>query len=132
MPKAARQNDAVEGTDIHIVMIPAPPGPEVPTPLPHPFKGKLTQGCSFNVKIEGANAATLGSIAKNDQNHIPNGPRFLVNPLNQGPVIKGSATVMINGKPAARVGDLVMTCSDPAPLPLSQITKGAEKVEIGG
>ena len=42
---AARKDDQVLATDIHIVMIPTPGG-EVPTPLPHPFIGKITTGVS--------------------------------------------------------------------------------------
>jgi uncharacterized Zn-binding protein involved in type VI secretion len=33
----------------------------------------------------------------------------------------GSATVMINGKPAARAGDTAMTCNDPSPLPVGTV-----------
>ena len=131
MPDAARQNDEVVGTDIHIVMLPIPGG-ETPVPLPHPFKGKITDGVSTNVKIEGVAAATVMCKVKNDQNHIPNGPKFMNNPTNDGFVVKGSATVLIHGKPAARKGDQVMTCNDPMPLPTSTITKGSTKVSIGG
>ena len=127
---AARQDDEVVGVDIHIVMIPTPGG-EVPTPLPHPFKGKISGGCSTNVKIEGAPAAIAGCAVKNDQNHIPMGPRFQANPTNDGKVMLGSFTVLINNKPAARQGDMVITCNDPGPLPTSTITKGSSKVMIG-
>jgi len=128
---AARQNDNVVGIDIHIVMIPAPPGPEVPTPLPHPYAGKITTGCSTNVKIEGQPAAVVGSGTKNDVNHIAMGPRFQKNPNNEGKIKLGSFTVKINGKNAARMGDMVETCNDPAPLPTASIVKGATKVLIG-
>ncbi len=127
---AARQNDPVIGIDIHIIMIPTPGG-EVPTPLPHPFAGKITDGCSTNVKIEGQNAAMKGCKVKANMNHIPMGPRFQKNPTNDGDIMLGSFTVKINGKPAARMGDSVRTCNDPAPLPASLVTKGANKVLIG-
>ena len=127
---AARKNDQVVGVDIHIIMIPTPGG-EVPTPWPHPFAGKITNGCSTNVKIEGQPAATKDCEVKNDMNHIPMGPRFQKNPDNKGKIMLGSFTVKINGKPAARVGDMVQTCNDPAPLPTSAIVKGASKVMIG-
>jgi uncharacterized Zn-binding protein involved in type VI secretion len=127
---AARQNDKVVGVDIHIVMIPNPSG-ETPTPLPHPFAGKIVGGCSTNVKIEGAPAAVVGSEVKNDMNHIPMGPRFQKNPTNKGKVKLGSFTVKINGKNAARAGDMVETCNDPMPMPTSAIVKGANKVLIG-
>ena len=46
--------------------------------------------------------------------------------------VKGNHfTVKINGKPAARMGDSVRTCNDPAPMPVSLVTKGANKVLIG-
>lgn len=80
---AARKNDQVVGVDIHIIMVPTPGG-EVPVPLPHPFAGKITDGCSTNVKIEGQPAAVVGSAVKADVNHIPQGPRFQKNPNNQG------------------------------------------------
>jgi uncharacterized Zn-binding protein involved in type VI secretion len=43
----------------------------------------------------------------------------------------GSLTVKINGKPAARAGDTVMTCNDPVPLPVGKIV-AAGNVMIGG
>ncbi|MCK9497076.1 MAG: PAAR domain-containing protein [Dehalococcoidia bacterium] len=127
---AARQNDQVVGVDIHIIMIPTPGG-EVPTPLPHPFAGKISGGCSTNVKIEGQPAATKDSEVKNNVNHIPQGPRFQKNPDNKGKVMLGSFTVKINGKPAAYVGSMVQTCNDPMPMPTSTIVKGASKVTVG-
>ncbi|MEX2375480.1 MAG: PAAR domain-containing protein [Dehalococcoidia bacterium] len=127
---AARKNDPVLGIDIHIIMIPTPGG-EVPTPLPHPFSGKITDGCSTNVKIEGQPAAVQGCKVKNNMNHIPMGPRFQKNPTNEGDIMLGSFTVKINGKPAARMGDMVKTCNDPAPLPTAHVLKGANKVLIG-
>ncbi len=130
---AARMGDMVTATDIHIVMVPSPGGP-VPTPLPHPFVGTITGGVSTNVMIGGAPAAVLGSTVVNNPPHIPAGPGpFQIPPTNQGTIVKGSATVLINNKPAARVGDTVMTCNDPAPLPVGTITgPGAPTVLIGG
>ena len=130
MSPAAKMGDQVVGTDIHIVMIPSPGGP-VPTPLPHPFAGTITGGCSPNVMIAGMPAATLGSMATNAPPHIPQGGPFMNPPTNQGTVIKGSATVLINNKPAARTGDTVMTCNDPAPAPTSSIV-AVSTVDIGG
>jgi uncharacterized Zn-binding protein involved in type VI secretion len=113
---AAKLGDQVTGTDIHIIMIPTPTGP-VPTPLPNPFTGIIDGNLSENVMICGQPAATLGSTATNTPPHIPDGGPFSVPPTNQGSIISGSATVMINGKPAARNGDSALTCNDPAPLP---------------
>ena len=130
MSPGAKQGDKVVGTDVHIIMIPSPGG-TVPTPLPHPFAGTITGGCSTNVMIGGMPAATLGSTATNLPPHIPQGGPFQVPPTNQGTVIKGSATVLINNKPAARVGDTVNTCNDPSPAPTSSIV-GVSTVDIGG
>jgi uncharacterized Zn-binding protein involved in type VI secretion len=130
MPPGAKQGDQVVGTDTHIFMIPSPGGP-VPTPLPSPFAGKITGGCSTNVTIGGLPAATVGSTATNAPPHVPQGGPFQVPPTNQGTVTQGSGTVLINNKPAARVGDPVTTCNDPAPAPTSSIV-GAGTVMIGG
>jgi uncharacterized Zn-binding protein involved in type VI secretion len=129
---AAKMGDKVVGVDVHIIMIPAPPGPPVPTPLPHPFNGTINGGCSTNVNIQGKAAATLGSTAANTPPHIPQGGPFQAPPNNQGNIIKGSATVFINNKPAARVGDTILTCNDPAPAPTCQILPaGPTTVLIG-
>ena len=118
---AAKQGDQVMGSDIHIIMIPAPPGPPVPTPLPHPFIGKLMQGLSTDVMIQGMPAATVNSIAMNIPPHIPQGGPFQKPPLNQGKIMMGSTTVFINKKPAARAGDTVMTCNDPVDAPMGKV-----------
>src|SRR5438105_3475150 len=102
---AAKQGDQIMATDIHILMIPAAAGAPVPTPTPMPFAGIIQEGLSTNVKIMGQFAATQGSVADNTPPHIPAGGPFQVPPTNQGTVIMGSATVMINKKPAARNGD---------------------------
>lgn len=114
--------DQVVGTDVHIIMIPSPGGP-VPTPLPHPFSGKIMSGCSTDVFIGGQPAAVVGSKAQCLPPHIPQGGPFQKPPTNDGTISgPGSATVLINGKPAAKTGDQVMTCNDPAPAPTSTIT----------
>ncbi len=127
---AARFGDQVIATDIHIVMIPTPGGP-VPTPLPCPFTGIIQENVSTNVMIGGRPAATVGSIAINVPPHIPEGGPFQVPPTNQGEVMMGSTTVLINKKPAAREGDTVLTCNDPAPLPMGKIVTFGT-VLIGG
>ena len=118
---AAKNGDLVTGTDTHIVMIPAPSG-AVPTPLPHPFSGPLADALSADVRIMGQPAATQGSLARNTPPHIPQGGPFQKPPSNQGRIAAGSARVMINGKPAARSGDAVMTCNDPVDLPAGTVT----------
>jgi uncharacterized Zn-binding protein involved in type VI secretion len=129
---AAKQNDRILGVDIHIVMIPAPPGPPVPTPLPSPFAGMINGGCSTNVKIQGQPAATMGSTATNQPSHIPAGGPFQKPPTNQGRIMIGSPTVRINGKMAARMGDPALTCNDPADLPSGTVlVVGPPTVMIG-
>ena len=118
---AAKQGDKVMANDIHIIMIPAPPGPPVPTPLPHPFMGILQQGLSTDVKIQGMPAATVNSIAMNMPPHIPQGGPFQKPPSNQGKIMMGSTTVFINKKPAARAGDTAITCNDPADMPVGKV-----------
>jgi uncharacterized Zn-binding protein involved in type VI secretion len=127
---AAKQGDTIVAVDIHIIMIPTPGGP-VPTPLPHPFNGMINGGLSANVKIGGMPAATLGSTADNLPPHIPQGGPFQRPPTNKATIIKGSATVMINKKPAARMGDTAMTCNDPADLPVGNVI-AVGTVLIGG
>ncbi|KAB8144607.1 hypothetical protein F8S13_06985 [Chloroflexia bacterium SDU3-3] len=129
---AAKQNDLAVGIDTHIVMVPAGTS-LVPTPLPHPFSGPLDTNLSPTVKIDGLPAAVLGSIAHNMPPHIPTPPgvSFQRPPSNQGSVSMASTTVKINGKPAARIGDPVTTCNDPADAPTCHIV-GASTVMIGG
>ncbi len=46
MAIAAKMGDKVIGTDIHIIMVPSPGGP-----VPTPFNGTITGGCSTDVMI---------------------------------------------------------------------------------
>jgi len=127
---AAKMGDQILATDIHIILIPTPGGP-VPTPLPHPFVGIINSGCSTDVKIMSMGAAVQGSKAMNTPPHIPQGGPFQKPPTNQGEIIFGSTTVMINGKPAARTGDTAKTCNDPTDLPVGTVV-AAGTVMIGG
>jgi uncharacterized Zn-binding protein involved in type VI secretion len=124
-------NDPVLATDTHIIMTPSPGGP-VPTPTPHPFAGKLLDNLSSSVLIDGLAAATVGSVALNMPPHVPIGAGpFQKPPSNRGTVQTGSGTVLINGKPAARAGDTVLTCNDPVDLPVGTISAGSATVLIG-
>jgi uncharacterized Zn-binding protein involved in type VI secretion len=127
---AAKQGDQVLATDTHIVMIPSPGGP-VPTPLPSPFAGILDGSLSSDVLIGGMAAAVQGSTATNTPAHVPSGGPFQKPPSNKAQILIGSATVLINGKPAARNGDTALTCNDPADLPIGQVV-AAGTVLIGG
>jgi uncharacterized Zn-binding protein involved in type VI secretion len=119
---AATANSMVTAVDTHIVLVPSPGGP-IPTPLPHPFSGPLNSGLVPTVKIAGQAAAVVGSTAQNSPAHFPSPPGtgFQRSPANQGSVFVGSTTVLIGGKAAARHGDPVTTCNDPADLPVGQI-----------
>ena len=127
---AAKQGDNVVAADMHIVLIPTPGGP-VPVPLPHPFSGQLDSGLSSDVNVQGMAAAVMGSKASNMPPHIPLGGPFQSAPKNQAEIMLGSATVSINGKPAARLGDPVLTCNDPIDVPVGQLI-AVSTVIIGG
>ena len=127
---AAKQGDQIVGVDTHIVMIPSPGGP-VPTPLPHPFSGLIDGSLSNDVKIMGMPAATVNSTATNTPPHIPQGGPFQTPPSNRGTIMMGSATVLINGKGAARNGDTANTCNDPTDMPVGTII-AVGTVLIGG
>ena len=129
---AAKADDQVVAVDTHFVMVPAGPS-LVPTPLPHPFVGKLDGDLVPSVLIDGKAAAVVGSTATNSPAHIatPPGTSFQTPPADKGTIQMGSATVMIGGKQAARMGDPVMTCNDPADQPVGQII-AVSLVMIGG
>lgn len=119
---AAKQGDTIVAIDTHLVIVPPLAAP-VPTPLP--FKGTLNVNLSPNVRIMGMSAATVGSIAINIPPHIVPPPgSFVKPPANRGTIIFGSATVKINGKMAARLGDRALTCNDPVDLPVGQVIAG--------
>jgi uncharacterized Zn-binding protein involved in type VI secretion len=132
MPQpAARQNDPVTGTDIHILLVPSPGGP-VPTPTPLPFTGQLMTGLSADVLINGRPAAVQGSVAQNMPPHLcPPPATFSKPPTNQGRVLIGSPMVLVNGKPLARLGDQVATCNDPVDAPTCVISAGSPDVLVG-
>jgi uncharacterized Zn-binding protein involved in type VI secretion len=131
-PPAAKQGDQINAIEIHIVLVPSITG-SVPTPLPHPFAGIIDGGLSSNVKIMGLPAATVDSTATNNPPHIPMPPgvSFQVPPSNRATIIRGSATVFINGKSAARMGDTAKTCNDPVDLPVGTVVASGT-VFIGG
>ena len=130
-PAAAKSNSVV-AVDTHIVMVPSPGGP-VPTPLPHPFSGKLDGGLVDSVKLAGQPAAVKGSTATNSPAHIatPPGTSFQSPPADKGTVQMASSTVLIGGKGAARLGDTVQTCNDPADAPVGSIVVGTATVMAG-
>jgi uncharacterized Zn-binding protein involved in type VI secretion len=112
---AAKQGDKVVAIDTHIVIAPG----TSPAPAPHPFAGIINGGLSGDVNIMGIPAATVGSTADNTPPHIPTPPgtAFQKPPANKATIQMGSPTVKINGKMAARNGDVATTCNDPVDLP---------------
>lgn len=115
--------------DTHLIQ---PPGTAPPVPVPHPFNGTLDGGLSSDVNINGMPAATVNSTATNTPPHIPQGGSFVNPPTNKGEIIMGSATVKINGKAAARLGDTAKTCNDPTDLPVGSVVVPQSTVLIGG
>ena len=115
---AAKQGDKITATDMHLIQ---PPGPTSPVMVPHPFNGTLDGALSTDVKIMGKAAATANSTATNTPAHVPQGGGFVVPPSNRATILIGSPTVTINGKQAARNGDLATTCNDPAELPVGTV-----------
>lgn len=114
--------------DTHLIQ---PPPPAAVVPVVHAFSGTLDTDLSPDVTIEGQAAATIGSIATNQPPHVPLGGTFVNPPRNQGRVVAGSRTVLINGKGAARAGDAVSTCNDPVDAPVGKIV-ATSRVSIGG
>jgi uncharacterized Zn-binding protein involved in type VI secretion len=128
---AANGSSMVTATDTHIVMVPSAGGP-IPTPLPHVFSGTINGGLVSSVKVGGQSAAVVGSTAANSPAHLPMPPgtTFQKPPSNQGSVFMGSVTVKIGGQAAARNGDTVTTCNDPADAPVGTIV-AAGTVMVG-
>lgn len=124
---AAKQGDRIRAKDTHIVTIPG----SSPAPLIHPFDGIISGGLSSNVNIMGKPAATVDSTAHNSQPHNPTPPgtAFQKAPSNKATIKVGSPTVKINGKKAARHGDIAETCNDPNDLPIGLvIAKGTVRI----
>jgi uncharacterized Zn-binding protein involved in type VI secretion len=123
---AAKQGDRVTATDTHLIV---PPSGGPPVPTPHTFSGTLNGSLSRNVRIMGHRAATVGSTVTNSPSHTPVGGSFAKPPSNQGTVAAGSPSVFINGRAAARDGDQVLTCNDPADAPVGTIAaQGTVKI----
>jgi len=118
---AAKSGDEIKATDTHTVIVPGPTPAQVPAP--HPFAGVIDGGLSDNVRINQCKAATVGSTATNRQPHVPTAPgtAFVKPPSNRGTIREVSRTVRINGKAAARDGDIAETCNDPGDAPIGVV-----------
>jgi uncharacterized Zn-binding protein involved in type VI secretion len=124
---AAKKNDQVTAVDMHMIQ---PPGTSPPVLVPHPFTGLIDGSLSSDVNIMGMPAAIMNSTATNTPSHVPIGGSFVKPPTNRATIMMGSATVLINGKGAARSGDTATTCNDPADLPAGTVV-AAGTVMIG-
>ena len=125
---AAKQGDKITAKDTHSIISTALGTPAVET---CPFSGILQDGLSGNVMIMGCPAATVGSVAVNTPRHKSKAGKFAntikkppspAEPTNKGHVSRGSNTVMINGKAAARNGDSAYTCNDPVDLEVGTVS----------
>ncbi len=135
----ARQGDLVTTSCIHQVNGQPPSSPPVVAPLPHPFAATLEQNLSTKVKIGGKFVALKGSQGQANA-HPPLPPPgtaplgYVKPPNNQAEILEGSSSVKIEGKPVARIGDPVKTCSE-APPPHGVVAPGPgapAQVFIGG
>jgi uncharacterized Zn-binding protein involved in type VI secretion len=128
---AAKQGDQIIAQDSHIVMVQAGSA-MVPTQLLHPFNGIINGALSSNVNIMKKPAATVDSTADNTPPHLPTlpGQGFQNPPTNLGKIVNGSSSVRINGKAAARNGDMAETCNDPTDMPVGQVV-AVGSVQIG-
>jgi uncharacterized Zn-binding protein involved in type VI secretion len=126
---AAVMNDQIRGQClIHQIPNPATGAPQ-PTPGPLPFSAPLTHGLATSVTIGGKPAAVQGSSGLNTPPHVglhASDP-FIVATQQKGTVVRGSATVLFDGKPAAKTGSQCTCCVEPG-----QLTGSATTVLIGG
>jgi len=129
MPPAARATDQTMHDGPHCHAPIHPPAP-TPTPMPHPPIPimLIPAGAVPNVLIAKMPAAVVGTSTAPCMIPpcIPAGP---------GMVSKGSSTVMISKRPAARVGDMIAftSCVAPIPSPTGKILPpGAPTVISGG
>jgi uncharacterized Zn-binding protein involved in type VI secretion len=127
---AAKQDDRILANDHHFVTL---PNGAMALRDQHKFDGPLGTELSRNVFIQGMAAATVGSIAKNAQEHPPTPPGtgFVSQPSNLGKISEGSKSVFINHNGAARDGDPAETCNEPTSLPPVGKVKASGTVYIG-
>lgn len=135
----AMQGDLVTTSCMHQVKGQAPDSSPRVAELPHLFVATLEQNLSTKVKIGGKLVVLKGSQGQ-AKAHPPlpppgTAPLGYVNPPNnQAEIVEGSSSVRIEGKPVARIGDPVKTCSE-APPPHGVIAPGPgapAQVFIGG
>lgn len=110
--------------------IPSPPaGNPGPAP-PMPFSAPVTNQCATKVLIGGKPAVVVGAWGVNMPPHVglhASDPH-MAPPMQRGTVTGGSGTVLVEGKPAARMGSPCTMCLG---LP-GQLLGTAATVLIGG
>jgi uncharacterized Zn-binding protein involved in type VI secretion len=92
-----------------------------------PFSGPLVEGLAMRVLIGGQPAAVAGSVAYAVPPHVGIVDAFAAPPMQRATVLGGSATVLVEGRPAARSGESCSTCTGTGTL-----AGTAARVLIGG
>jgi uncharacterized Zn-binding protein involved in type VI secretion len=126
---AAVMGDEIKGTCfVHLIPNPATGAPQ-PGP-PGQFAAPLLQGLATRTLIAGKPAAVQGSSGYNTPPHIGLHPAdpFMLPPAQQGLIVVGSVSVLIEGRPAAKTGSACTIC---AGVP-GQLIGSATTVLIGG
>jgi uncharacterized Zn-binding protein involved in type VI secretion len=126
---AAVMGDQIKGTCLaHLIPNPATGVPQPSPPLP--FSAPLLQGLATRTLISGKPAAVQGSAGYNTPPHVGLHPAdpYMAPPMQQGMVVVGSVTVLIEGRGAAKTGS---TCTICMGVP-GQLVGSATTVLIGG
>ncbi len=126
---AAVMGDRISGTcAVHQIPNPATGAPQPAPPLP--FSAPLLQNLAPSVLIGGKPAAVMGASGYNTPPHVglhASDP-FLVPTMQEGRVVAGSTSVLLEGKPAAKTGATSVICAG-AP---GQLAGTGATVLIGG
>ena len=129
MPASVKGDMVLQTPPVHCHQ-PHPMGPaQVPIPLPVAPPLKMASPLAKKVKIGGKPAVRVSDKTKADS--IPGCPKAKGGP---GEVALGSFTVKIEGKLAARFGDMTkhMSCMAPIPAPVGKILgPGCATVMVG-
>jgi uncharacterized Zn-binding protein involved in type VI secretion len=126
---AAVLSDRISATCVtHLVPNPATGAPQPGPPMP--FSAPVVTGTCPTVLVTGAPAVVAGASGTAAPPHVGLHPAdpFLVPALQQGVVVRGSATVLLGGLPAARAGDACTACG----LPGAVLAGSAATVLVGG
>lgn len=109
--------------------VPSPAGNPTAGP-PMPFSAPVTQGAASSVLIAGTPALVQGATGLNQPPHtgLHASDPHAVPAAQQGRVVTGSATVHLEGTPAAHAGSQTTMCFG---VP-GQLMASAADVQIGG